>query len=268
MTSQNYCCLLAALGLIGALGCGSDRSAGVGTGTVRLRLTDAPADIDAVNLVVDQVSVHRLSDGEDEGWEVIRTDDFTVDLLTLRNGVFVDFAEGVVPSGTYNQVRLLLNSGSSIVIDGETHPLTVPSGMQSGYKIHGEFEVPDGGEVVLLLDFDAERSVHQTGNGRWMLRPTCKAMVDHTAGSIAGSVEPATVETRVYALSGADTLGHTIAGEDGRFVLGLLGAGTYDVAFDPAPGWRDTTRAGIGVSAGATTDIGVTVLTPESTPPQ
>jgi len=261
------CCSLLALALIGAAGCGSDQTGAVGTGTVRLRLTDAPAAIEAVNLVVDEVSVKRLLGDDDEGWETIRTDDFTVDLLTLRNGVFVDFAEGVVPAGRYGEIRLLLGEGSNLVVDGEMHPLTVPSGMSSGYKIKGEFEVPDGGEVVLLLDFDAERSIHQTGNGRWMLRPTVKSMVAEQAGAIAGSVDPTTVETRVYALVGPDTLQRTITNGDGRFVLGLLGTGTYDVAFDPGAGWRDTTRAGIGVTAGATTDIGATALTPESAAP-
>src|SRR5262245_53121482 len=261
MRSLTWLSALGTLAILFSTSCGSGHS-GAGTGTVKLKLTDAPASIDAVNLVVDQVSVHRVGD-DDSGWEVIRTDTFTVDLLTLRNGVFADFAEGIVPAGHYNQVRLKLTDGSTITVDGDTQPLTVPSGMSSGYKIHGDFEVPEGGTVTLLLDFDAEQSVHQTGNGRWMLRPTCKVMVENQAGSISGSVDPASQETQVFALSGPDTVSRATSGGNGGFVLGLLSAGTYDVAFDPGAGYRDTTRAGISVSAGQTTDIGATVLTPE-----
>jgi hypothetical protein len=255
--------LIAAVAILGGgSGCGSDPN-GPGTGTVRVFLTDAPTDIDAVNLVVDEVSVRRVGDDEDEGWEVIRTDDFTVDLLTLRNGVFADFAEGTVPAGTYDEIRLKLTDGSNLVVDGETHPLTVPSGMSSGYKIKGPFEVPDGGEVVVLLDFEAEQSIHQTGNGRYMLHPVVRLMVGESAGSIGGTVSPADVVTEVFALANGDTAARTVTGQDGSFVLSLLGAGSYDVRFDPPAGWRDTTRAGIGVTAGERTDIGTTELTPE-----
>ena len=173
---------------------------------------------------------------------------------------------GLVPAGHYNEVRLLLGEGSTITVDGVIEPLTVPSGMSSGYKIKGDFTVPEGGTVVILLDFDAARSIHQTGNGRWMLRPTVKLMVGAQAGAIAGSIDPPTVPTDVFAIVGTDTVQHTVADPSGRFVLSLLGAGTYNVAFDPAAGWRDTTRAGIGVSVGATTEIGTTVLTAETVP--
>jgi len=150
-----------------------------------------------------------------------------------------------------------------VVVDGTTYPLTVPSGMQSGYKLVGEFDVPDGGGVELTLDFDAARSIHRTGNGRYMLKPTVRVIVNHvdTTGDIIGHLLPEGVAATVYAISGPDTVQTAVAGADGRFDLAALLAGTYSVAVHPDTAYRDTTIEGVIVNAGATTDVGDVELT-------
>lgn len=48
----------------------------------------------------------------------------------------------------------------------------MPSGAQSGLKIPlGGFLLQDGCEIDVLLDFDAEQSVHRTGKGDFQLKP-------------------------------------------------------------------------------------------------
>jgi len=233
-------------------------------GHITVHLTDAPADYEAVNLVVTGVSVHRGDSEDSGGWESLTLDSTTVyDLLELRNGVFARLAQGDVPAGHYTQIRLLLGSGSNVVVDGTTYPLTVPSGMQSGYKLVGEFDVPDGGGVELTLDFDAARSIHRTGNGRYMLKPTVRVIVNHvaTTGDIIGHLLPEGVAATVYAISGPDTVQTAVAGADGRFDLAALLAGTYSVAVHPDTAYRDTTIEGVIVNAGATTDVGDVELT-------
>jgi hypothetical protein len=254
-----------AIGLAALAGCsGSPSSSSApGTGRVIVRLTDAPADYDAVNLVVDGVTIHRGDDDGAGGWETLSDDTITVDLLTLRNGVFMTLADIVVPAGHYTQVRLHLGEGSNVVVDGVTHPLTVPSGMQSGYKLVGEFDVPDGGLLDLMLDFDAARSIHQTGNGRYMLRPTVRVIPTSTAGSITGHVVPGDVPTAVTAVAGGDTVQTTVTLANGLFTLGALAGGTYDVLFDPPAGYRDTTLTGVTVTSQVVTDVGNVALTPE-----
>ena len=256
---------IAALALTFAViaGCSNDdNSTGPGTGTVTLRMTDAPAAIDAVNLVITQVSVNQSSSDAESGWEVLRTDTMDVDLLTLQNGVFTTLATGRVASGPYQQVRLKLGAGSTVVVDGVTHPLTVPSGMQSGLKLVGPFNVPSGGAVDVALDFDASRSIFQTGNGTWMLKPVVHVMPMIAAGSIKGHVLPETVSTSVFAMQATDTLGTAVTGVDGRFMISVLKAGTYSVHFDASGAYRDTTLTGVNVTAGATTDVGDVTLTP------
>ena len=244
-------------------GCSDDDSTSPKFGTINMRMTDAPADVDEINLVIREVSIHR-GDGDDEGgWEVLRTDTMDVDLLTLRNGVFLNLANARVPAATYTQIRLLLDEGSTIVVDGVTHPLVVPSGLTSGYKIIGTYQVPADGLLDLALDFDAARSVHLTGSGVWMLKPTVRAMPFSSAGAIKGRVLPENVETTVYAIQAADTVGSAITLDDGRFQVSVLPAGTYSVAFDPEGAYRDTTLTGVNVITGATTDVGDVQLTPQ-----
>jgi hypothetical protein len=248
---------LSAMALLGGvLGC-SKSPTGAGFGHVTIHLTDAPGDFEQVNLVVAGVSIHRGGD-ENSGWETLKDDTTTFDLLELRNGVFTLLAVGDVPAGHYTQVRLHLGAGSNVVVDGVTHSLDVPSGTQSGYKLVGEFDVPAGGAVDLMLDFDAARSIHQTGAGQYKLQPTVRVLVnpETTTGQIIGHILPENVGGSVFAIAGTDTVQSTTPGSDGRFTLAALLAGTYSVAIHPGIDLADTTLTGVQVTAGATTDLG------------
>ena len=257
-------------------GC-SPSPSGMSYGTIRVHLTDAPGDFESVNLVITQVSAH-IADGTsgDEfassdtsdtsgtsGWIVLNDTPGTYDLLTLQNGVFVTIGTGKVPAGHYTQVRLKLGAGSNVVVDGVTYPLIVPSGLQTGLKLIGPFDVPANGLVDLALDFDAARSIVQNGAGSYHLKPTVKVIPFSTAGGITGLVSPAGTATTIYAIQAPDTLGSASAASDGRFTMATLGPGLYTVAFHPAAGFRDTSLVGVSVATGATTDVGTVELTPQ-----
>jgi len=260
--------LAAVVALLALVGCSAVPTSTT-SGTVRIRMTDAPGLYDAVNLVVNQVAIHRgLPDSLEEdgasdsvgGWEILSDRAATYDLMKLRNGLFVTLAEGLAPAGHYTQIRLRLGVGSNVVVDGVTYPITVPSGLQSGYKLVGGFDVPASRLVELALDFDAARSIHQTGSGAYVLKPTCRVMPMYDVGAIAGTLVPDSTAAWVYAIAGADTIATGMPTLDGRFVLTLLKAGTYAVAIDaPAP-LRDTTLAGVVVTPQDTTDLGEILL--------
>ena len=257
--------VLAALAALALLGCSKNSMSptGSGTGTMRIRMTDAPGNYDAIHLVIREVSANRTDSESDSsgGWVTINPESTTYDLLTLQNGVFATIGSAVIPAGHYSQIRLLLGPGSDVVVDGTTYPLTVPSGLQTGLKLVGNFDVPPGGLTDVALDFDAQRSVILTGSGRYMLKPVVRALTFTAAGTISGTVAPANTPTTVYALQSPDTVASTLAAADGSFQLAALPAGTYNVAFHPDTAYRDTTLAGVAVTAGNTTSLGTVQLT-------
>jgi hypothetical protein len=258
--------LLALVPLAFLAGCSGSSNMNPANGTMRVHLTDKPGsrNIEAVNLVVTEVSVRteEMASGSDSdsvstsgGWQVLSSTTNTYDLMKLQNGVFATIGQGSLPAGMYTQIRLKLGAGSNVVVDGTTLPLKVPSGMQSGLKLIGNFDVPPGGTTDIGLDFDASRSLHETGNGQWMLKPVVKAFTMTAAGAIHGTVLPDSVATSVYAIQPPDTLGSTQTGAGGQFTISMLSPGSYSVAFHPAAGFRDTTINNVMVTAGATAEV-------------
>jgi hypothetical protein len=201
-------------------------------------------------------------ESDDSGvWHRLATNVGIIDLLELRNGVFEGLATGRVPAGTYDQIRLKLADDNTIVVDGATHSLKVPSGETSGYKLMGTFHVPIEGVVDVGLDFDAERSVHVTGNGTWMLKPVVRIHEIVTTGRIHGRIDPASAVSKVYALQEPDTIATTQSGGDGQFLLSLLPPGDYLVRISPmVEGFRDTVVGPVHVEIGQTAELGTIAL--------
>lgn len=241
-------------------GC-SNHPAAPELGTMGLQMTDAPGDFDAVHLVVEQVAAHR--EGADaSGWEVLNATPGTYDLLSLQNGVFARLGIAAVPAGHYTQLRLMLGAGSNVVVGGVTYPLGIPSGLQSGLKLTGDFDVPAGGGLELGLDFDAAQSIAQGPTGAWTLSPTVRLVPLAAAGAISGQVWPPGVTAQVVATRAGTVVATTELNANGGFQLSLLPAGSYDVTVTPNIDYAPVTLTGVVVSAGATTDLGVVELNP------
>lgn len=255
-----------------AVGCSDSVSEPkAGAGTMRVSLIDAPGDYDAVNLEVIAVRVHRdeagIQDGGPDmmsGWTTISSDTTYVDLLTLTNGNHTVLADSTLPAGHYTQVRLLLGDGNTVVVDGETFDLDVPSGSQSGLKLNHPFDIEDGMVYSVTLDFDADRSIHRTGAGQYKLKPVMRLMVDGISGSISGTVEPVESRALVLALSDGDTVITYADTLTGNFRFPMLTAGSYDLELSATAGaYRDSTLTGVVVTARQNTDLGTVVLEAE-----
>ena len=51
---------------------------------------------------------------------------------------------------------------------GQSAQLEIPSGE---VKLNRQFELTDDYATTMLLDFDGDRSIKQTGNGRYIMTP-------------------------------------------------------------------------------------------------
>jgi len=224
--------------------CGGDDDDDGGSAPFSLFMIDAPVDeADEINITVNAVSVN----GPD-GWVDLAVEPARYNLLELMNNAGVTLAEQDLPEGDYGEIRLVIGcdgeDAPDIVIGGQSYELKVPSGCTSGFKLKGEFSVVAGEELVLIMDFDMQKSVHETGEGKYMLNPVVRFIQADAAGNIEGSIDPVVPRSVIYAFEAdaftgdnfEDAVNSTVVREDGSFVLAALPPGTYDIVV-AAPGY-------------------------------
>ncbi len=234
-------------------------------GKLQIKLTDAPAGYDSVMIDIRKVEVQNVDSAN--GWVVVNDSATMVNLLDLTNGAYKVIGQKQLDPGTYSQIRLVLGPDNYVVENGQHHTLEVPSGQQSGLKIDVNATIKPGFTYTLLLDFDAARSIVETGNShsknsKFILKPVIRAVNEALTGSIAGTVAPANARPAIYGINGADTVSTVFADTtSGEFKLIGFPAGIYDVSIVPADTtYRDTTITGISVIAGQTQQLDTVIL--------
>ncbi len=241
-------------------------------GTMTVEMTDAPIDsADAVNVFIERVEVNN-AENEDEGWIVLNEPQQSYNLLELTNGATEVIGTSELEPGMYNQIRLILSEGGhSIEVDGDVHDMKVPSGPQTGIKLNINAEIEPDFEYVLLLDFDASRSVvaaGQPGNAvKYLLKPVIMAKEKAVTGNIEGVIDPAEANSVVYAIDDVDatepdTLASTIADTtSGDFKVIGLEEGSYDVSINPrTDDYQSETVEDVSVTIGQSNDLGTVEL--------
>lgn len=220
-----------------------------------IRLTDAPADYDRVLIDVQALQINVASNADPAQWVSLPVKSGIYNLLDFRNGVDTLIARAEVPSGAISQMRLVLGSNNSLVINGSTYPLLTPSAQQSGLKFNLNASFEAGLEYKLWIDFDASRSIVRTGNGSFILKPVIRTFSEASSGAISGTVTPVLALPQVMAIAGTDTLS-TIANVDGKFMIKGVPAKTYKVVFEPQSPYTRKTVEGVVVLNGQVTNLG------------
>lgn len=255
---QKLIALLAAAALFSACGGGGSPAGS----TVDVRLTDMPVD-DADEVVISIRGVAFKPEGSAP--EIV--EDFTprsIDLLQYQNGQTTILLDDMpMDAGRYQWLRLIVDTepnvrDSYIVLDGQECELNVPSGTESGLKMHRPIEVPVAGSLALTVDFDLRKSIHAppglasdactTG---YQLRPTLRLVNDASVGAIDGTVSfesgtvPLDCKPKVYLYEGSvspddeETETAVLPDVDAYSVIGVdlpegSVTGTYRAAFIPA----------------------------------
>ena len=183
---------LAGLSLVAAC---SDSTSLAGTGTLAVRLTDAPIALDQVQRV--DVYVVRVDVKQDEasdstaanasatdttasaadarqGWRTVATPDSLYNLLDLQNGVSTALGSATLTAGTYRMMRFVINPDSSSITltDGTVLTKTsspgvmFPSAAQSGIKVNftQPLVITAGDTTTATADFDAAQSFTLRGS--------------------------------------------------------------------------------------------------------
>jgi hypothetical protein len=176
--------LIAVAAILGALACSDSPSSPSGnSATFNLRLTDSPfSDARAVLVTFSEVTAHR----SESDWTTLPfaggATARTCDLKKLENSEDV-LGTGPLPAGKYTQVRLVVQSARLYFENPSTGPacastITPPAGTMSDLRIpSGEVKLNRGFTLeadkptTMVIDFDGDKSIHQTGNGTYMMNP-------------------------------------------------------------------------------------------------
>lgn len=182
-----------------------------GTGTVVVKLTDAPFSTDSVKSVdifvvrvdartgdADSAATdHALSSDSaaSNGWATLASPNASFNLLSLQDGITAALGQASIPAGSYSGLRLIIDPSQSSVtlknglkLTSTSSPsVTFPSAARSGLKIvlSKPVEVVEGTTTALLIDFDVNSSFVQRGNtiekNGLLFKPVIKATITNTA---------------------------------------------------------------------------------------
>lgn len=168
-TTSKFFAILLAVVLV-AIACNKHE----GAGTMTVKMKDNPVELDAVFVEVIRVEVqHSNADGG--GWVPLETESGIYNLLELQNGLTATLSEDEeLPVGTVNQMRLILGSANSVMVDSLTFPLLISSQDETGLKFNLNAQINDGENVEVLFDFDAKQSIVIDGSGNYRLKPVIK----------------------------------------------------------------------------------------------
>ena len=271
MTYRTVCALAVATLAVAACG---DSSGGPNTGTLVVRLTDAPFPYSSVSRV--DVHVVRIDaksatvtgpeaeDLDGGGWITIATPDRTINLLALRGGVVTDLGAAALATGTWRGFRLVLDVDRSsatltngTVLRGNATPgIKFPSAGRTGVKIELDQPVEiTRDSTILVVDFDVGRSFVLRGNdiatNGLLFKPVLQASARDITGIVSGTVRSGddtgplrpgvTVEllepgTAVDAADESTVLRTTSTDALGAFRFGFVAPGTYALRAS-APEW-------------------------------
>jgi hypothetical protein len=165
--------LIVCLALVTGIFYACQKSADASSPTLKVKLTDNPVNAQQVNIDLKEVRVNYKGDSTNGGWTTLTTTAGVYNLLDFQNGVDTTIATGAIPGGQVKEIRFVLGNNNTIMVDSVIYPLTIPSGSESGLKIKVGKNMR-GSLDSLVVDFDAALSIHQTGTGKYMLKPVLK----------------------------------------------------------------------------------------------
>lgn len=221
-----------------------------------IRMTDGPGPYNAV--YIDLQGIEITGDGGKT--VVLNINRGIYNLLNFSNGVDTLISSGNLEIASVEQIRLILGANNSVVVNNVSYPLSTPSADQSGLKLQVHSTLQAGIQYSILLDFDANASIVQQGNGSYSLKPVIRTIEKAITGTIKGSITPIGALAVVTVTSSTNLTYSSNVNSTGNFMVMGLAPGIYTVIVTPILPLAPATKTSIAVTAGVTTDIGKIAL--------
>ena len=221
-----------------------------------VRMTDAPGPYEKVNIDLQAVEVT----GSNGQLVTLNTTAGIYNLLDFTNGLSTLIATSNLSDAQVGQIRLILGPNNTVVVRGITYPLSTPSAEQSGLKLLINQTLQADIQNQILIDFDANASVIQTGNGTYKLKPVLRTLVTAISGKINGNITPVGILAAVSATSTDNITYSSNVNNLGFFQISGLPPGTYSFTITPLLPMLPVTRLNVVVVAGASTNLGLFAL--------
>lgn len=253
--------LAVALMMVAGVSCNTKNN---GNAQLKFSLTDAPSvEYTAVNLDVQgiEVGVGEASKSDWVALDLIQPGIYN--LLDYRNGENILLANEAFPAGKISQVRLILGPDNTVIKDGIEYPLTTPSAQESGLKFNFNQVLEADLMYSFVIDFDASRSIVETGNGKFLLKPVIRTYAEAYGATLRGFVIPAEAKPYVEIIQGNDTLVSIPELTDGKFLIPGIHGGIWKVnviANDDLNAYKDTTFITVPLVEGQVTNLGAIIL--------
>jgi hypothetical protein len=239
--------------LLAACGGGSSMP-GSGNATLGASLVDGPfrtsgGTVTAVNIAI--AKVEAIGSG---GMQTIATfsPSKQINLLDYQTSALA-LGTAPIPPGHYQQLRLVLDTSSasntSLIMNGTTYPLSIPSATSvgfgggtstdngdgpgtSGIKVNVNFDAQANQTYGFVIDFNAAESIVSAGqSGQWLMKPVLVATAQALSGSISGTVKnnagTGVSGAEVVAEQGSAIVNSGVTDTNGNFQINALPAGQY-----------------------------------------
>jgi len=222
-----------------------------GTGTLKIYLTDASGNYkendsgtySAVYITISKIEAHTTgdNDGDKGSWKPLKewNEGLLVNLKELEDRSMLLASLELEPN-KYTQLRIFLSEDASLVLVGEegqdgptteTVTLEIPSSANTGIKLNRPFEIVADGITKLTMDFDAEKSVVETGSGKYKLKPVIHVTSEtysegeelpEGSGSVSGSASYDDGDSGLIGVGGASV---SLSGGEYIFVYNTTTSG-------------------------------------------
>jgi hypothetical protein len=245
-----FCLALLAAGVYACKKKGADPE--IQTTPYYIRMTDAPGPYSAVNINLQGI---EIKGNGGTNLVMLNVNAGMYNLLNFANGLDTLIATGDLNMTKVSQIRLILGPNNTVVKNGVTYPLNTPSAEESGLKLQVHQDLQAGVAYYVLLDFDANQSIVENGNGSYSLKPVIRTVETALSGSIKGKINPV-AQCNVTAVSGGSSYSSQV-NSTGDFIIKGLPAGTYSLNVNPVAPYASAGVTNIIVTVGNTTNVGV-----------